>query len=190
MENKCYVVVYDYNDDDYNESGYRILGVYSTREKAQAKMKDQVEIIEHNCTFNGVLDFDHKEETEKQIYFYNEEDSNFENVMINESCYHTTTKIRNANNKNGIKMYYEFATDINKINILDSNGNYFNDLYIDDDEDVDAIIKMLEETNLEEMANFFGATVYTTKSDLEDIGTDYINIFRVKGKVFFVESGG
>ena len=87
MVNKCYVVVYDYYDEEENRSEYKVLGVYDNFEDAQEKMKDQAEIIEHNCTFNGVLDFDHKEETEKQIYFYNEEDSNFENVMINESYF-------------------------------------------------------------------------------------------------------
>lgn len=82
MDNKCYVVVYDYYDEDYNESKYEILGVYDTIEKAQAKMKDQAEIIEHNNTFDGKLDFDHKEEARHYVSFYNEENSTNENVII------------------------------------------------------------------------------------------------------------
>ena len=39
------------------------------------------------------------------------------------------------NNKNGIEMFWQRANDIDKINILDSNGNYFNDMYFDIYED-------------------------------------------------------
>ena len=90
---------------------------------------------------------------------------------------------------------HEFANDVDKINILDSMGNYFNDLYIEtnedgsyNSEDVDAVIKMLEETNLQEMTNFFNATVCKDTKELADVGTDYINIFRVNGKICFVVS--
>ena len=78
----CYVVIYDYYDEDYNESKYEILGVYDTIEKAQSKMKDQAEIIEHNNTFDGELAFDHKEEARHYVYFYNDENSTNEMVII------------------------------------------------------------------------------------------------------------
>ena len=86
MVNKCYVVVYDYYDEDENTNDYKILGVYNTREKAKAKMLDQAEIIEHNNTFDSELCFDHKEVAEHYVYFYNDEDSTQETVMIHEKC--------------------------------------------------------------------------------------------------------
>ena len=42
----------------------------------------------------------------------------------------TENDITKVNNINGIELYYEIATDVNKLNILDSNKNYFNDLFL------------------------------------------------------------
>lgn len=114
--------------------------------------------------------------------------------------------MKKVNNKNGLKMYWERANDINKINIFDSNGNYFNDLYFDTyendngTEDIGAIIHTLEETTLENMCNFFGATLYeSTKELLErehindfDENTiqenEYVNTFKIKDKTFYTWS--
>ena len=108
-----------------------------------------------------------------------------------------------VNNKNGIEMYWEKAGDVDKINILDSNKNYFNDLYFDvyeDDngeEDIGAILHTLEETTLENMCNFFGARKYNSleeMADKEDLQTenlennDYTNVFNVKDKTFYTWS--
>ena len=100
------------------------------------------------------------------------------------------------NNKNGITMFWTKANDVNKINILDSNGDYFNDLffdvYEDDDgaEDIEAIINTLKNTTLEDMCNFFNANYYETLEELkQDIGidepNDYINTFIVNGKTYY-----
>lgn len=107
------------------------------------------------------------------------------------------------NNKNGIEMFWERASDINKIIILDSNGNYFNDMYFDiyeDDngaEDIGAILHTLEETTLENMCNFFGVREYETleeMAEMEDLeldgleSNDYTNIFNVNGTTFYTWS--
>lgn len=108
------------------------------------------------------------------------------------------------NNKNGIKMFYERANDIDKINILDSNGNYFNDIYFDiyeDDkgaEDIQAILHTLEETTLENMCNFFGARKYSSIEELEKIEevenleykefNEYLNEFNVNDKTYYTWS--
>lgn len=107
------------------------------------------------------------------------------------------------NNKNGIEMYWERAGDVDKINILDSNKNYFNDLYFDvyeDDsgeEDIGVILHTLEETTLENMCNFFGARKYNSieeMADKEDLQTenlennDYTNIFKVNDKTVYTWS--
>lgn len=104
-----------------------------------------------------------------------------------------------VNNKHGIEMYYALS-DITKIDIFDSNKKYFNDLYYDLDndeqEEIDIIIKTLEETTLLEMCNFFNATIYEDKRELLntladtniDDEDDYINTFRVKDKIFYTDS--
>ena len=107
------------------------------------------------------------------------------------------------NNKNGIEMYWEKAEDADKINILDSNMNYFNDLYFDiyendnGEEDIASILHTLEETTLENMCNFFGARKYNSieeMADKEDLvnenleNNDYTNIFKVNDKTFYTWS--
>lgn len=107
------------------------------------------------------------------------------------------------NNKNGIEMYWERAEDIDKINILDSNGHYFNDMcfdtYEDDNgqEDIGAILHTLEETTLENMCNFFNASIYETLEELADkenlrldglIDNDYLNVFNVNGQTYYTWS--
>lgn len=105
------------------------------------------------------------------------------------------------NNKNGIEMFWERANDIDKINIFDSNGNYFNDIYYvicEENEDLNSILKMLEETTLEEMCNFFGVRKYNSIKELEKMENveyleykefnEYVNEFNVNGKTFYTWS--
>nr|DAK86237.1 MAG TPA: hypothetical protein [Caudoviricetes sp.] len=111
-----------------------------------------------------------------------------------------------VNNKNGIEMYWEKASDVNKINILDSNRNYFNDQYFDEyendngAEDIGAIVHTLEETTLEEMCNYFNARKYNSLKELIDkeelydtneteiLNNDYLNVFNVNGTTFYTYS--
>lgn len=111
--------------------------------------------------------------------------------------------MKRVKNKNGVIMYWEFSSDTHKVNILDSRQNYFNDLYYEPEykeEDVKDIIKMLEETTLQEMCNFFGARRYDTMEELihhEDlydcdentvIDNDYVNVFIVNNSVQYTWS--
>lgn len=111
--------------------------------------------------------------------------------------------MKRINNKNGIKMFWERANDIDKINIFDSNGNYFNDLYLnvykDDNgnENIDEVLRMFEDTTLENMCNFFNASRYKSLEDLagkenlclaELKDNEYLNIFNVSGKIFYTWS--
>ena len=102
-----------------------------------------------------------------------------------------------VNNKHDIDFYWTLSGDINKVDILDSNGNYFDDLYYDDEEDIKHIIETLENTSLEEMCNFFAMkTIYNSleelQYDLQDPeiteDNDYLNIFKVNDKKYYVWS--
>jgi hypothetical protein len=110
----------------------------------------------------------------------------------------TTTEI---NNKYNIKFYYEIDETTNKVNILDSSENYFNDMYYDadDKDDIKAIINMLEKTDLEEMCNFFNANVYASAKELIEkeelneteesvLDNDYVNRFIVGEKTYYTWS--
>lgn len=103
------------------------------------------------------------------------------------------------NNKNGIKMYWERAKDIDKINIYDSNKKYFNDLYIDNkkDKDITDIIKTLEETTLEDMCDFFDTKLYHSLDAVsfeEDVSfedlknNEYLNEFKVYKTTYYTWS--
>ena len=107
------------------------------------------------------------------------------------------------NNKNGIEMFYELDGTDTKVCILDSNGNYFNDMYFEiyeDDngaEDIGAILHTLEETTLEEMCNFFNANHYGSLNELAEEenlclaelkNNEYLNMFNVNGTTFYTWS--
>ena len=111
--------------------------------------------------------------------------------------------MKKINNKNGIEMYWNRARDIDKINILDSNGTYFNDIYFDTDkndngeQDIKTILHTLEETTLENMCNFFSTGIYETLEDLADENNlclnelkdnEYLNVFNVNGKTYYTWS--
>lgn len=104
------------------------------------------------------------------------------------------------NNKNGIEMYYKLDGTETKVNVFDSNGKYFNDIYYDiydndnGEEDIQAILHTLEETTLENMCNFFGANYYETleeMAEMEELELDclerncFTNIFNVNDKTFY-----
>ena len=107
-----------------------------------------------------------------------------------------------VNNKNGIDFYYEIDKEQNRFVIYDSSENYFNDLCLeqeDYDTDFKALIKMVENTDLNEMCAFFGHKIYDTRQELvkeqeleneydEDniLDNDYVNRFVVKDKVYYV----
>lgn len=104
-----------------------------------------------------------------------------------------------VDNKHGIEFYYEFSTEVEKMYILDSNGNYFDDLMVDldDKEDKQSCVEMLENTTLEEMVNFFACKkLYNSLEELQydqqdnEITEDneYVNIFKVNDKKYYVWS--
>ena len=106
--------------------------------------------------------------------------------------------MKRVKNKTGIVMYWELAKDTNKVNILDSRKNYFNDLYYeceDSEQDIKDIVEMLENTDLQNMCDFFWVSRYDTVEELihyEDlydydentvIDNDYVNVFIVNNSV-------
>lgn len=108
--------------------------------------------------------------------------------------------MRKINNKNGIKMFCEIWNEPLKVVIYDSNKKYFNDLLIEPDyaeEDTEDIIKMLEQTNLQEMTNFFNAQSYKSLNELaqdnyitieETANNEYINKFEINEKAQYTWS--
>lgn len=102
--------------------------------------------------------------------------------------------MRKINNENGIKMFYEIWNEPMRVAIYDSDKKYFNDLLIEisyAEQDTKDIIKMLEQTNLQEMIDFFNAKTYATLNELardnylgseETKDNDYINRFEINGK--------
>lgn len=94
------------------------------------------------------------------------------------------------NNKN-VLLFCEKAKDINKINILDSDKNYFNDLYYEDTKDIARIIRILQNISFDGLVTYFNVQGYDSIKELaeENILTaeectdnDYINRFEVNGK--------
>lgn len=105
--------------------------------------------------------------------------------------------MRKVNNKNGVELYYDVDLTYPKFIIYDSRKCYFNDLILRTArtrEDIDECIKMLEDTDLVSMGEFFGFEHYTDVAKLmeqEQIdnpdNNDYINIFYVnKQKEYLV----
>lgn len=105
------------------------------------------------------------------------------------------------NNEHGIEMYYEIDTFVDKLNILDSNGNYFDDLLLDlytpEEDDTQAIVDILTHTTLTELCNFFACKkLYNSLEELQydlqapEITEDneYVNIFKVNDKKYYVWS--
>lgn len=99
-----------------------------------------------------------------------------------------------VNNKHGIKMFARLS-DIQKVDIFDSNNNYFNDIYYDakdeneEDNELDTIWEDLENSTLEDLCSFFGAKIYDNLEELckendlkqeETKDNEYINYFIVK----------
>lgn len=118
-------------------------------------------------------------------------------IRFEKGCWQGTP----INNEHGIEMYYERDTFADKINILDSNGNYFDDLLLDhytpEEDDTQAIVDMLSRTTLEEMVNFFACKkLYNSLDeltyDLQDPeiteNNEYVNIFKVNDKKYYVWS--
>lgn len=108
--------------------------------------------------------------------------------------------MKEIKNKNGIKMSYYIDNDVNKVVILDSNGNYFEDMYYDTydndngREDIMAIVNVLEQTTLDEMCSFYGFKIYKSLQDLaekEDLtlkeikDNEYVNEFIVNGTKYY-----
>lgn len=105
------------------------------------------------------------------------------------------------NNEHGIEMYYDRNTFVDKLDILDSNGKYFDDLLLDryttEEDDTQAIVDMLSRTTLAELVNFFAMKkLYNSLDeltyDLQDPeiteDNDYVNIFKVNDKKYYVWS--
>ena len=105
------------------------------------------------------------------------------------------------NNEHGIEMYYERDTFVDKLNILDSNGKYFDDLLLDpytpEEDDIQAIVDALTSTTLAELVIFFACkklynSLEELQYDLQDPeiteDNDYVNIFKVNDKKYYVWS--
>lgn len=105
------------------------------------------------------------------------------------------------NNIHGIDLFYERDTFVDKINILDSNGKYFDDLLLDhytpEEYDTQAIVDMLSRTTLAELVNFFACkklynSLEELQYDLQDNeiteDNEYLNIFKVNDKKYYVWS--
>ena len=104
-------------------------------------------------------------------------------------------------NEHGIEMYNEMDTFVDKLNILDSNGTYFDDLLLDHytplEDDIQAIVDMLSRTTLAELVNFFACkklynSLEELQHDLLDFeiteNNEYVNIFKVNDKKYYVWS--
>lgn len=110
----------------------------------------------------------------------------------------TTTEIYTKDN---IKLYYEIDETINKVNILDSSENYFNDMYFDPyyNEDIQDILNMITESELKDMCSFFGVNIYTSakelieKEELEEteeslLDNEYCNRFESEKQIYYTWS--
>lgn len=103
--------------------------------------------------------------------------------------------MKRINNKNGIEMYWEKAKGINKINILDSNGNYFKDVYFDNGQKgIDEILYHLERMTSETMCKFFGVIKYNSFREIAENrqitikhlkDNKHLNIFDVNGQLLY-----
>lgn len=102
--------------------------------------------------------------------------------------------MQKVNNKHGIKMFWELDGTDTKVIILDSNGKYFEDLYYDDSQELNSILHDLEQSTIEELCNFVGARIFTSKKELckeEELTSDdikdncYLNEFKVNNKKYY-----
>lgn len=118
-------------------------------------------------------------------------------VRFEKGCWQGTP----VNNKHGIEMYYERDTFADKLNILDSNGKYFDDWLLDpytpEEDDIQAIVETLTRTTLAELVNFFTCkklynSLEELQYDLQDPeiteDNDYVNVFKVNDKKYYVWS--
>ena len=110
------------------------------------------------------------------------------------------------NNKCGIEFYYEIEQQDNeqsandRLVILDSNKQYFNDFLLQEDdreEEIKALLDVLEATTLQEMCYHYDYQIFSnltqlsqfaygkvlTKDEIFEAG--YTNVFNVNGKTFF-----
>lgn len=111
-----------------------------------------------------------------------------------------------VNNKNGIDFYYEIEqfgkeqSCDDRLVILDSKKQYFNDFLLQEDdreEEIKGIVKTLEETDLKEMCYVYDYQIFDsltklsqyaygeilTRDEIFDAG--YTNVFKVNGEYFF-----
>lgn len=118
-------------------------------------------------------------------------------IRFEKGCWQGTP----IDNEYNIEMYYERDTFVDKLNILDSNGKYFDDLLLDlytpEEYDIQAIVNMLSHTTLKEMVNFFACKkLYNSLEELQqdlqdneiDENNEYLNIFKVNDKKYYVWS--
>lgn len=119
---------------------------------------------------------------------------------------YTINEAVKIDNKNGIDFYYyieqhkaEQSAD-DRLLILDSNKQYFNDFLLQEDdrkEEIKAILDTLEATTLKEMCYIYGYQIFDSLTKLsqyaygkiltrdEIIDAGYTNVFRVNGKTLF-----
>lgn len=119
---------------------------------------------------------------------------------------YTINEAVKIDNKNGIDFYYyieqheneESADD--RLLILDSNKQYFNDFLLQEDdrqEEIKAILDILEATTLKEMCYIYDYQLFNNSNKLskfaygeiltkeEILDTGYVNTFCVNGQLFY-----
>lgn len=183
MNKETYYVIEDYQCTDFGMQRNYTLQEWREQAIEWADMDEHDGLIE---TLETIKD-------EELLDFISE----IWQIRFEKGCWQGTP----INNKHGIEMYYEIDSFANKINILDSNGKYFDDLLFDNsvsqDEDLTDILCMLTSTTLEEMCNFFAMkTIYNSleelQYDLQDPEiteyNEYVNIFKVNDKKYYVWS--
>lgn len=103
-----------------------------------------------------------------------------------------------VNNKNGIEMYYEINENWNRLEIYDSDQNYFNDFSLESlkENEIEKLKKDLETMTLHELCSVLGHKIYSKIEELakehdldykeiDPLQNEYVNVFNVGDKTFY-----
>lgn len=180
MNNDLYYVAEDYQHTDFGMQ--RNYTIQEWREQALewADMDENDGLIE---TLNTIKD-------EDLLDFISE----IWQIRFEKGCWQGLP----INNIYGLEMYYIFDGIDTRLNILDSDGRYYTHLDYYDDEDIAKYISMLETLTIQELCygRLFNAKLYNSleelQYDLQDNeiteNNDYVNIFKVNDKKYYVWS--
>ena len=114
-----------------------------------------------------------------------------------------------VNNKNGLDFYYEIEDlehgfTYERLVILDSNKNYFNDFVLDEpdrQEEIESILNILENTTIEEMCCYYDYQMFDSIEKLKDymeyktedtwwadeelLQNEYVNIIKDNQNIYY-----